>query len=536
MNATPRLRGDLQAVPTEEGGIKYFDVRDPLSGEGMRLYEHEWLIAQRMDGRRPFDDVAAWASKELGVQPSSSDLATYASTLAGLGFLDDAHVEPVDDEATPLPKPAPGVETSPGWSPNAPPKSDGPIAARPEVKPAAADAAHAATMMVEAPSLPVAAPAPPPVATAATMAMPAPAPVVAAAPTPPAPAAAPAPAATPAEWPSQPTLTASQPPAVPAPVEKKSSAGSALALVGVLAAIGGGVYLVNSKVPPAKVTVMTAAPSDIVQLFDGAGSVQRTEQQVFSFGEAGKVAQVVQKGATLKAGEVLATLESAAALDKQLVEVKERLGYYQKQLVAANAKGGDAAAAAQAKVDEKQKAESDLVAKLARLRLTAPAGGVVNDVLVAQGSEVSAGAPVAKMGESRLVVTFPAGEGSPKMGEQVTLQQAGGATLQGKVATVAGGSLTIDLPTETSGLKNGDSLKLVKGKLGGAVRLPAGALVQREGGDAVLVVSEGKAHVKKVSVAERSGDSIIVSSGLSSGDSVVTSGNEALQEGQAVTQ
>src|SRR6478609_2732424 len=86
--STPRIRTDLQATPTEEGGIKYFDVSDPKSGARMRMYDFEWLIAERMDGRRAFDEVASWARERLGIQPTASDLENYAQRLGELGFFE----------------------------------------------------------------------------------------------------------------------------------------------------------------------------------------------------------------------------------------------------------------------------------------------------------------------------------------------------------------------------------------------------------------------------------------------------------------
>src|SRR5262245_8676212 len=98
---TPRIRSDLQVTPAEEGGIKYFDVSDPKSGSRMRLYDFEWLIAERMDGRRPFDEVASWASERLGIQPSASDLEQYAHRLRELGFFDLEADEGVSLRAAP---------------------------------------------------------------------------------------------------------------------------------------------------------------------------------------------------------------------------------------------------------------------------------------------------------------------------------------------------------------------------------------------------------------------------------------------------
>ena len=54
----------------------------------MRLYDFEWLIAERMDGRRPFDEVASWARERLGIAPSGADLEEYARKLRDLGFFD----------------------------------------------------------------------------------------------------------------------------------------------------------------------------------------------------------------------------------------------------------------------------------------------------------------------------------------------------------------------------------------------------------------------------------------------------------------
>ena len=91
--STPRIRTDLKATPAEEGGIKYFDVSDPKSGSRMRLYDFEWLIAERMDGRRPFDEVASWARERLGIAPTASDLEEYARRLRELGFFDMTEAE-----------------------------------------------------------------------------------------------------------------------------------------------------------------------------------------------------------------------------------------------------------------------------------------------------------------------------------------------------------------------------------------------------------------------------------------------------------
>src|SRR5437870_5865602 len=97
MATTPRSRPELQAIAAEDQGIKYFDVSDPKSGHKMRLYDFEWLVAQRMDGSRPFEEVAAFAKERLGISPSAHDLQEYARKLEDLGFFE------INDDYTPLP-------------------------------------------------------------------------------------------------------------------------------------------------------------------------------------------------------------------------------------------------------------------------------------------------------------------------------------------------------------------------------------------------------------------------------------------------
>src|SRR3954468_2042614 len=97
MATTPRIRPELQASATEEQGIKFFDVSDPKSGHKMRLYDFEWLVAARMDGSRPFDELATWAKERLGISASASDLQEYARKLEDLGFFE------LSDDYTPLP-------------------------------------------------------------------------------------------------------------------------------------------------------------------------------------------------------------------------------------------------------------------------------------------------------------------------------------------------------------------------------------------------------------------------------------------------
>ena len=82
---TPRLRSDLRSEPVEDAqGVLYFDVSDPKSGGVLRLFDFEWLLAQKFDGQRGFDDIARLAEKELGLAANSDDGKVYAERLSPL--------------------------------------------------------------------------------------------------------------------------------------------------------------------------------------------------------------------------------------------------------------------------------------------------------------------------------------------------------------------------------------------------------------------------------------------------------------------
>ena len=518
--STPRIRSDLQATPTEEGGIKYFDVSDPKSGSRMRMYDFEWLIAERMDGRRPFDEVASWARERLGIAPSASDLEEYARRLRELGFFD------ITEGEAPA-RSAPNAPTMMREAPAMPSSGNG-----------AGKAAAAEHEDEEMPPLVAEAPLmgsgrTTPAATAPTMAMP----VTSERPA----VAAPVPDRPLPAKPAEPQVgsgtgrtkaIASEPPA-------RSSAGSIIGIVLVLAIVGGIVAYVKlmGGTSAAHVTTVVATPREVVRLYDGAATVKKSEGQTLSFGEAGKVSDVVAAGTEAKAGMPLATLDSYAKVEKELADVKDRAAYYEKQLAAAKAKNDEEAAkAAQAKVDEKKKLLGELEARASQVRLVAPGPGTVAQVMVAAGADVKPGAPVVRLADKRSVVEFklPAADAATmKPGATVTLQSAsGGAPIAGRVATVVGDTVSVELGDDAAA-KPGDSLRLVKARVSNVVPVPATALV---GGNTVFVLADGTVHARKVTVVDKTANEVLVGSGLQSSDQIVSSGAESLKDGEKASQ
>jgi len=518
---TPKLRPDLKASPAEDQGIRYYDVSDPRSGSRMRLYDFEWLIAERMDGQTRFDEVASWAQQSLGLHPSANDLEEFATKLGELGMIepgtggaDGASPRPsrVDSDFTPLPPAAPAE-----------------VSVSDEATELAIEAEEPTPTVPEMPKLELAvedapAPAPPPVVVKEP--------------------AAPPRMPEPRDTHGEDTGKVAAGPSTVAAMQaagvgggKKSSSGSMIGLVLLILVIAGAVgYLKFFKPNVAHVSVVVASPREVVRLFDGAAAVKKAEAQVLAFGEAGKVTDVVAKGTEVKPGMPLATLDSYGQIEKTLIDVKDRAGFYQKQLDAAKAKNDEAAAkAAEAKVAEKHKLMAELEARAAKVRLTAPGSGTVTDVLVAAGDDAKPGAPAVKLGDKRMSADFkvPAAE-APKAGESVMLQPAaGGATFGGKVISSAEGTVAVEVP-EGAPVKPGDSIRLVKKREQNVMSVPSSALV---GADTVFVLSDGEAHARKVTIADKNGADVLISGGLAAGDSVITSGADQLQDGQkAATQ
>jgi multidrug efflux pump subunit AcrA (membrane-fusion protein) len=522
MTTTPRIRQELRAIAVEEAGVNYFDVSDPRSGATMRMYDFEWLIAQRMDGASSLGEVASWASARFGFAPTADDLGTYARKLAELGLVEE-------NGAVQAPAPV-------GQSMELTIDDD-----EPEIqtsRPAPAPIREEITPDPMPVPLPSPAHAAPPVVTPM-----APVPV-AQPPRPLAPPPAPRPVdlkestarVTPISdtQPPRQTTGRTRPPAEP----KKSSP---LLWVLALVVLGGGGFLVWTYViapEPAHVKIMLApSPREVVRYYDGKGTVARSEPLTLSFGESGKVGDVVAPGTDAKAGMTLASLESATAIEKELADVKDREAFYAGQLKAASAKGKeDEVKKFQDKVNEKQKKLTELEERLKKARLVAPGTAAVAEVLVSAGAEVKEGDPAVKLVDKRMVAEFklaPADAAAMKAGTQVSVAGRG-APAQARVLNSAGPAVKVELLDDGGGaVKPGDAVQLVKNRTPNVVVEPAVAVGKSQGGaDQVWVLSNGVLHARPVTVVGRAGDDAYITAGLTTGESVVVSPQEMLQENQ----
>lgn len=329
-------------------------------------------------------------------------------------------------------------------------------------------------------------------------------------------------------------------PVPPVPTEQPSGgAGKWIGLVLFLIVAAAALYyflvLKPGATPPA-LGVMTspAMPQDVPRTFPSPAVVRQPEPQVLKVEGDGKVATVVAENAEVTQEQALVVLDSHAKLNKEMVDLRDRLALYQKKLDAAKAKGKNDKDA-QAKIDEKQARLAQVEAAAKKAQVVAPRPGLVTKVMVQVGQAVTAGTDAVAVSDkglgAELKVPVLEAQGM-KQGQEVKLSGAGGPV----AAHIAALKTEAEFTTIQFGLadgasvKPGDELRLAKEPLTQVVRLPASAVVE---GNKVFILREGKAQAKQVTVADREGEDVLVQ-GLQSGEQIITSRLSEIRDGVAV--
>jgi multidrug efflux pump subunit AcrA (membrane-fusion protein) len=101
------FRSDLTCSREEQQGVVFYRVDDPKAQTSFRLYEIEYLIAQKLDGKRALLEVIEAVKAEHHFDISEPDLKKFIGQLESMGFLaSDANAEggapagDVDPDAT----------------------------------------------------------------------------------------------------------------------------------------------------------------------------------------------------------------------------------------------------------------------------------------------------------------------------------------------------------------------------------------------------------------------------------------------------
>jgi multidrug efflux pump subunit AcrA (membrane-fusion protein) len=247
---------------------------------------------------------------------------------------------------------------------------------------------------------------------------------------------------------------------------------------------------------------------------------------------------VVAAGTEVKAGQTLASLDTTTAIEKELADVKDRHSFYEGQLKAAQAKGNaEDVKKFEEKVAEKKKRLGQLEDREKKVRLTASGQATVAEVLVTAGNPAKEGDPAIKLVDKRLVAEFklaPADATALKPGATISVAPDAGAAAQARVISAASGAVKVELLDDGGGaVKIGTSISLIKSRTPNVVRQPLAAVSKSQGGaDQVYVLSSGVVHARPVTVIERTATEAYITSGLTTGESVVVSATDTLQDGQ----
>lgn len=347
--------------------------------------------------------------------------------------------------------------------------------------------------------------------------------------------------------------------------------------------LGGSALLAGcSKAPPKApdvrpVRTMTVTSEQAAGTAEFSGDVRPRIESRLGFRVPGKIiARLVDVGATVKKGQVLARLDPTdLALAQQSALAQLSAAKTDRDLAAADlkrfselfAKGFISAAeqqrhqanfdAAQARYEQATAGYRNQSNQAAYAALEADADGVVTGVDAEVGQVVSAGQPVvrvAQTAEKEVVVGIPEDQvdtlrKSPEVSVKLWADQS--RSITGKVREIAPAAdpltrtytVKISIPNPPPDLRLGMTAVATFVRPGSGagtgdmgVRVPMSALLQEQGKNVVWLYDAASQTVKPVpvTVGEPRGDVLLVTSGLAPGQTIVTAGVHLLKAGQKV--
>jgi RND family efflux transporter MFP subunit len=300
------------------------------------------------------------------------------------------------------------------------------------------------------------------------------------------------------------------------------------------------------------------------------GVVHARHETDLGFRVSGKVVErVVNVGDRVRKGDVIARLDAQ--------DLRLQVESAQAELAAATSNRAQAAAdyeryttlkergyAAIAEFDRKKAANDESEGRLGRARrsldlarnqldyadLKADADGVITTTRVEPGQVVAIGQAVAQLahdGEKEALVALP----ETSLGEMrqakatVRLWSDGGRSYQAKLRELSpqadpatrtyAARFTILDADDTVAFGMTATVALARAAEGQVAKLPLSSVLNRGSGPAVYVVDDtGALSLRPVTLAAFTGDSALVSAGLSNGDKIVTLGVQKLEAGLKV--
>jgi multidrug efflux system membrane fusion protein len=323
------------------------------------------------------------------------------------------------------------------------------------------------------------------------------------------------------------------------------------------------------EVRPVRAITMTPASTDTVAEF--SGEIRARYESRLGFRVGGKIVQrKVDVGAVVKKGDLLMRLDPQ---DLQLAQSQANaaLGAAESNLSLAKAELArykelrDKNFVSQTVLDSKESAYRSALATrdqaAAGLRtqrnqtgygnLVADVDGVVTGIDAETGQVVAAGTPVvrlAQLGEKEIVISIPEDQvDALRRVSDVSVRTWANPkqALPGKlrelspVAETATRTYTarISIPNAPADVRLGMTAYVTFSAATATpmLKVPLTALVQNQGGSAVWIVENGTVKLTPVQLAAPSGNDMLVASGISPGQTVVTAGVNLLKPGQKVT-
>lgn len=319
---------------------------------------------------------------------------------------------------------------------------------------------------------------------------------------------------------------------------------------------------------PVRAVVLAADNIDVIAEFPG--EVRARVESRLGFRVGGKIiTRKVDLGAVVKRGQVLMQLD---AQDLQLVQAqtnaglkaaesnrslaKAELSRYQelrtKNFVSQAVLDAKETAykSAQATYDQALAAYKNQSNQTGYSNLVSDVDGVVTGIDAEVGQVVAAGTPVmrvAQMGEKEIVIGIPEDKVDALRritDVRVRVWAAPNSMIQGKIrelspiADAATRTYTarISIPNAPAEVRLGMTAYVVfAAKTPNAmIKVPLTALFQEKAITAVWVIENGAVKMAPVQVAAAAGNDIVLASGVSNGQTIVTAGVNSLKPGQKV--
>ena len=314
----------------------------------------------------------------------------------------------------------------------------------------------------------------------------------------------------------------------------------------------------NAAVP---VSVLEVKPQNFAGYLDVQGRVDFDQNATVGARAAGTLTSVrVQRGDRVRQGQVLATID-ANVLDANIAELRTRLSLakivYEKQAGLWKQQIGTEIQYLQAKntYQSLQRNLATLNQQRAMYNVVAPYTGVVDNVLPKLGETVAPGAPVVQLNSGKggkiLADVSEAYAGSIKAGDKalVSLPDLGSEEITSTVRTVSrtisptSRTFTVELrlpPGQAAKLRPNmvATVRIQNYGQANATVLPVDLIQHDEQNAYVLIVGKEKGHPVAEKRIIKTGQTYNgkqeVTSGLKSGDEVISGGYQNLNEGQTI--